>query len=568
MKNKFFALFSIMFFLGFYSCKKDEINLENSSINEEKNDEQTDEGMIVLGRELQNPYSIENMNKAYKNLMYRNLVSEISIRTTNYYIRFLPKSEKELSALKSDTSLMLFDYPLLYEMEEGGVYYHDKTLPDSAITWQYTVVKENYSFPNVQYEILSDLFMPEELEETGELDEESAGNLLQEAAIITDNIEKDQKKGWFVPSKWRPQGTIKVYDDVAGIHIPLVGAKVKTRWLLRFRKGYTNENGYFSTHKFRWKVNYSIKWENNRYDIRNGSLPQAWFNGPRKKGDWNLDISSQKSLRFATIHRAAYRYFHRNIGGLKRPVPPNINMRYSYYHEEGTATSPTWLALDLTGLIPNALIYGKSPKTGSWYTTDVIFRKTIHETGHTSHIYLRGIGGTIENWQTTHQIRESWADAIEWYISKIEYDELGHVNWAMPSTTNTNASKQNWKSSDDHDYTPLFIDLVDNYNQALESGTQPTDRCPDGGTFNAFNFCHVANSPSDTQAFIYADNFFYTSNEDCECPIGDYYDGQNCYFMDIPDNSIGIIYENAFYLTPSVNPNFPNDYISNYKWDN
>lgn len=80
-------------------------------------------------------------------------------------------------------------------------------------------------------------------------------------------------------------------------------------------------------------------------------------------------------------------------------------------------------------------------------------------------------------------IYESWATAIEWYISGIEYAELGVPNY------NSKAAKQGWPFSGDIDYSPLFIDLVDDNNQAYSMGYLPHNRCPYGGWYDGANCC-------------------------------------------------------------------------------
>ena len=119
------------------------------------------------------------------------MTADIPIEVSLYYVRFLPKDDTELALLNHDKSLILFDYPLLYEIKEAGTYYHDKSLAENVITWQYTVVKSDYQFSNITYEILSDLFMPDVLAE------ESASNLLHLSAIMAKKIEVEQKKGIF-----------------------------------------------------------------------------------------------------------------------------------------------------------------------------------------------------------------------------------------------------------------------------------------------------------------------------------------------------------------------------------
>lgn len=59
----------------------------------------------------------------------------------------------------------------------------------------------------------------------------------------------------------------------------------------------------------------------------------------------------------------------------------------------------------------------------------------------------------------------------------MEYVELGEVDFDNPQVFSDINNKQWWSSSINHDYTPLFIDLVDNYNQDIERSHEvPVDR--------------------------------------------------------------------------------------------
>ena len=167
--------------------------------------------------------------------------------------------------------------------------------------------------------------------------------------------------------------------------------------------------------------------------------------------------------------------------------------------------------------------------------------------------------------QVSVQIRESWALAIEWYITKIEYVHLGFPDFDNPiPQTKDKDNMQDWTSISSHQYTPLFIDILDNYNQSRLRGDMPEDRCPDGGWFNG-SHCYIDAAPSGESAFIYSDNFYHTPIGACNCPRpGSWFDGVNCFVMDIPDNSIGLIWNNQWYLFPAGNDNYPYDQISGY----
>ncbi|MBK6283709.1 MAG: hypothetical protein IPF54_14590 [Draconibacterium sp.] len=91
--------------------------------------------MLQLGKKINDPFAIYNMKNAVLNLKSAGVdVQEEELVPNKIYLRFLPKSEEEWQILKNDTNLILYDYPLDYEIEVYGTYYHDPELPDSSIT--------------------------------------------------------------------------------------------------------------------------------------------------------------------------------------------------------------------------------------------------------------------------------------------------------------------------------------------------------------------------------------------------------------------------------------------------
>lgn len=308
----------------------------------------------------------------------------------------------------------------------------------------------------------------------------NVNDLVDEALRITNNLDSENEDLKFRRRKWRPAGTIRVWDDV-GVdpsrfnflgtnnrhHVPLRGTKVRARRWFTTHTGYTNFRGEFSCNgRFRRAANYSIVWERSfAYDIRNGLWGQANYNGPKRKGNWNLTITGGESLRFATIHRAAYRYYFESIDGLKRP---GVSTKISYRDKSGSGVN--WGNIPYN-VIPNINIYGKD-NTGSYRTTDDIYSTTIHELGHASHINL--MGGIIQYAQVSDIIYESWADCVEWYLTRIEYNYLGNQDYDVPPGDGDN--NQDWTTNAGQTYTPLFIDIIDNYNQINDFPNGPDDR--------------------------------------------------------------------------------------------
>lgn len=468
MKHLKFLIMGILaLMLVFSFCKKENMDIDNPNDQENENVQQS-EGLIVLGKQLEDPYALKNMKQAYSNLKSANSETpDIDIRSTHNYLRFLPKNEKEWATLKSDTSIVLYDYPLNYEIVNLGTYYHDPTLPDSAITWQYCVIPIEKSIPNVQNELLYEVYIPTEEDST---DMKSASVLKQflidlefEANSLTGNLPKNEtnlKSTNGLWSQWRPKGTIKVWDNVIGDYIPLIQASVHARWFTRVETDLTDDNGYFETGKFRNEVNYAIKWERADYDIRDGDLPQAWYNGPKQKGDWNLNIgTSGKSIMFATIHRAAYKHFYGDNLGIRRPTA-NGSTKLCYKDENGSGIFwGDWIDM---GILPDIRVWGKN--NGNYKPIDQVFSTTTHELGHQSHWHLIGVNNYAF---TGKKIYESWADAVEWALTNDEYHKLGaRFNKQVAKDYECPYTNQfYWPNVSQKEYSPIFIDLIDDVNQ-------------------------------------------------------------------------------------------------------
>jgi len=532
-------MFITLFILS--SCTKDKFEPENQSdvilVQDDLNTQQS-EGQIVLGERLDDPYALKNMKKAYDNLKISTLnTPNIEINANNIYIRFLPKNDDEWWVLKSDTTILLFDFPLDYEIEETGTYYHDPSLPENAITWQYCVLPIGYQLPDIEHEIIYEVFIPKDDDlKSSSILGQFLLDLEEESYRLTDNLpesyDTEKRTKGLLPSKWTPRGTVKVWDNLIGSttiytkvfdhweyydcggdgtvpigmklikpvednrckravyryishttqgsYIPLEGARVNARYLTKVRWNITDRDGRFQTGQFRFKVNYAIKWERGEYDIRNGMILQAWYNGPKQKGDWNPKVNGGKSIMYATMHRAAHKQFYGDNLGIRRPTG-NGKTKLCYINENGAGIF--WGDWIDHGILPDIKVWGK--RNGNYKPVDEIFATTSHELGHKSHW---GYVGVIDYAQTSIRVYESWAEAVEWALTNHEYHTKGArfggsvaINYECPYT-----NQLRWPASvGDLDYTPIFIDLMDNFNQRV------------GGTFGGQWYSANSGLPND-----------------------------------------------------------------------
>ncbi len=110
--------------------------------------------LTVLGEEIPNPYTIENVTKAYLELHPE---SELKVvPTTDRYIKFSPNTYEELARL-DQLDVPLFDFPLGREIKELGDYYIAPGKEEEEIPDYYALVKTNTEIPEVPHDVLAEM---------------------------------------------------------------------------------------------------------------------------------------------------------------------------------------------------------------------------------------------------------------------------------------------------------------------------------------------------------------------------------------------------------------------------
>lgn len=438
---------------------------------------------MILGKKLENPFSISNMKKAVESLRASGVITvDQQIHTTHLYVRFLPPDETSLDELLGDTTLNITDYPVDYEIIQPGDFYHDPSIPEEQITYQYATVPVGHTLPQkIPYEILDELYLPQTdlliAASNGRTTYEEIIDAIEDEAFkISGNIEEIEDivhdKTSARKKKWIPSGRVTVWDNRLNKYIPLEGVKVQARRWFDVKKAYTDASGNFRMKKgFRHRTNYSIKWERDDFDIRSGTFGQARLNGPKMKGEWNVQIERGGiTFHYAHVFRAAMRYYYGDIDGLKRP---SFRIKYSVFNKRGNQLAKNIGNWSVFGINPNILLYRYSSLDGSENDSDEMFSMTCHETAHATHMEIMR-GGAVRYMQVSETIRESWAIGVEWFITQKEYKEKGIKNYAEANyKVNANYPTlhgfQFWNKTRNAKLTSLFIDLVDKNNQLGQS---------------------------------------------------------------------------------------------------
>ncbi len=427
------------------------------------------ENPTILGKQLNDPYTVEQMSLAWDKLSStKRLPSKESIiKTTHYYVKFIPKNEAELDILKKDSTLILYEYPLDYEILKQGDYYREANLPKDQPTYQYASVPVNKDLPiGVEYEILKNLFIPDEFKIGQKPTINFSIKMIEELVDTSIDMVAPDPIDIIAATRWRPAGRIMVWDDNFGNWSPVRGAIVRARRWYTTHTGEVNENGFYSCDgQFRRRANYSIVWDRYHYSIRSGAVGQAIFNGPKQRGDWNLNIADNSLSQFyAFIHLAAHRYYYLDILGIKRP-PLNSTwkpqMKIGAYDKDGRANHNE--DRRLLGIRNQTKMYRL--QNGNIRDSETMYNVSLHELAHASHWELRK--NNWDNGRTEDKLQESWAMGVAWRLTRLRYPRHNAFE---------NLTFRWMRTTGESQYTSLIIDLMEGNNQGVTDTSFPFDR--------------------------------------------------------------------------------------------
>lgn len=364
-------------------------------------------GEIVLGDRLENPYTTVNMRKAYSSL-YPTKSSRDAVETTHLYVRFLPADADELGSLH-DMGLVLYDYPLDYEILVDGDYYHDPAIAEGDITWQYSVVEKDFVFPRIRYEVLDECCISESdyITRASDVDFDA---LEREAFRITGNegLLEDATKA----AKHIPEGRLTVSDPDFnnGQKAGVAGIRVVANVFVKIAKGYTDADGYFKLNKgfSASKIRYRAVFENERgFDIGFNFVlvPASVASLGKHSSEW-MEVHFDRNedplaWRRAIVNNAMYEYWSDCVKDAAVSAPPedlriwimdSMTDDYTLMLHQGAVWDGSFLDDKFPAIVrilklfmPDILIGAGDFK----YASD-LYRDVYHEAAHASHFSQAG----------------------------------------------------------------------------------------------------------------------------------------------------------------------------------
>ena len=417
---------------------------------------------IVLGERLENPYKTENITKAL-NELYPTKADRVDVKTTDLYVRFLPKNDSEYEILES-SGIILTDHPLDYEILEEGDWYHDPEVPEGDVTWQYAVVPPDFEFPDIEYEIIDECFISANQSGTRADDGIDWDAVERQAYILTGNdrfLQPETKA-----AKTVPEGRITIVDENydGGQPIGVAGVRVSCNSFVKFSHAYTDEQGYYKmSKKFSANLRYRLVFKNKcGFAIGfNLLLVPASVSTLGKSSPSGVNVtitrnSESKLFKRCVVNNAAYDYYSRCSAEDMNILSPGKDIRIWIFHRlksssavmmhHGAVIDHSMISSFLGDFAPLVKIFLPDITLGLEDKPDYrsIYATTCHELAHASHFGKVGtdywnnyimyvIGSYISSGGMTYgdgksmnsgycEIGEMWAYYLE---SRMYHDRYG-----------------------------------------------------------------------------------------------------------------------------------------------
>lgn len=366
-------------------------------------------GMIVLGRQLDDPYSVDNMTKALASL-YPTKATQVGVlEATHYYVRVLPKNGEELDLLEN-LGLQFLDHPMDYEIVREGDYYHDPSIPQENITWLYAAVPVDIKVPQgIVCEVLDKCYIVGGGVPLKSVDGIDWDDVEREAFRITGN--ESLYPATRAASSNVPKGRITVLDqDYDSEPVGLAGVKVSCNVFVKTSTVYTDDEGYYEMSKsFASDPRYRIEFSNrkgfsigfNKILVK-GSVSSL---GKHSSAGVNVNITPQTGSSLfsrAAVNNSVYAYLEScksESRGIKAP-PKNLRIWLCRYLSNSACVMMQQGVMVNDGLIGDLM--GEYSVLAQLFLPDVVigldgnetyaslFSSTVHELSHASHFMLAG----------------------------------------------------------------------------------------------------------------------------------------------------------------------------------
>ena len=372
-------------------------------------DQTVQHGMIQLGKKLEDPYTVTNMQKALQKV-YGTKAERVDITATDLYVRFLPKDNDEFTTLQN-AGLYLLDHPMDYEILREGDYYQDPEVGESNITWQYAVVPREQKLPEgIRYEVLDEVYISEHAPATRAADFIDWDRVERESFLLTGN--GDMLAETTKATAQIPSGRITIEDPLfsGGKPFGVAGVKVVGNIFVKILSCYTDRDGYYKMTKgFTGQPRYRLVFQNEKgFNIGFNFLLVPASVSTMGKGeatgmDLHVTQESEGALfRRCVVNNAAYDFFSRCVqedldiapppGDLRIWIFPDLKCSSASMLHHGAFLDHTLIQTYIGMYLPIVKVFLPDITIGTKEMSYAeIYECTVHEMAHASHFSQAGV---------------------------------------------------------------------------------------------------------------------------------------------------------------------------------
>ncbi|MFK8264961.1 hypothetical protein [Capnocytophaga cynodegmi] len=443
-KLKNMALLAIS--LMVVGCNKDIVDVPPSTTENEQKNLVQNGTELILGKQLENPYALKNMQQAMDTLIKSMQKSSLSgkpygkntLQATHYYVVFVPENKEHLAILADIVTSRKFvtrSFPMDYEVIQHGTNYVDKHAKSAELPVLYASIPVTETMPKVPYKKLEDLYLTDDKNDPDDLLEFSALYLAKALPVEhnftgkpADNVYNttlydhlnENKQAFFAifNRSYHPQGTVRVQNS-DGSYQPLQNAEIEIyNWFFN-AYCHTDTNGNFrSPDWFRREMGVYLTWNSQSATISTEYNEILGVRRSDKIGDisrgsngktFDIQNTDRHKWRKATVHNAL-QVFNRMIKLDKLPtITDKINV-WVLHSEQHNGMAPMMKRHNLKILYPSlaaiartrpqallpgvaAIAVGKMVENSypdviinvGRYNTEDIYQLVFHELAHVIH---------------------------------------------------------------------------------------------------------------------------------------------------------------------------------------
>ncbi len=438
------------------------------------------------------------------------------MQPTSRYVRVFFESTEQMLTELAKHEIEYAPAPLIASDNEQVISQANGLKP------MYALVNSDVSLPEgVKYEVIAEYFDPTSpLSGLAEDQRESVTQAMIEMVPTTR-----------ATTNWKPWGTISIYDYLADKYVPLsnvpiiiTGYKANAGPTLITETCFTDSDGNFETvNTFSGFVGELITWKKDACSILSDGTNLANTSScPMDRSKWNLMIntdSTDRTYEYASVYRAVN--LMEENGYKISPCCDLFEVAISCLDEEVPQDEDdAFIPGNSSRIAPITIYCGR--KSGL-----DLFKTTCREVGKA--IQYFNIQYYTQNNYASYSptMIESWGEFCKWNFVHNEYARLWALEELYDYTSEyggyvprpDNMNHQNWfyntvLPADHiiHKRTPLFIDLVDDFNQhswpeSHHSGTMlfPQDNVEHASIQNIIEWSYSCKTISELKQHILTD---------------------------------------------------------------